>query len=526
MTYPNSIYKQRELENLPGVEFDAENKKTLYAEDILGHGAEITAIEEALESMPTSYIWGNLAKATNDPTRIDEAIAEAVVAHNDDPDAHLGQGQALESHRAAEIIDHRAESVVNDKIQQFAKPYVALVGTGVEGDFDTIAEAVTFANGKGGGTIFLTPGTHYLSGEIEMVNSVNIVGSDADNTKIVGGQTSGDFLRIIDDVTTEQQQVLFSNLSLESTGGAVIRTDNGDLSQESLIKFDGCSFVGGNTYLHIRNGELRFEHCFIEAGGDPAFFVENVVELFYSKIQKRALGSSCTIFSHILGGNYEKVNSINYCRIDLTGTTTGTLITGVGNPNWSIMYSDIQNWRTNPENVSFSNVIGNQIQIATNQTFGIYEGYSICLLAMNYFFVVGTGKIVAEQEMMGWVANYYPGPTNNISPNRKLYDNLNEYVSDYPETSISEIPFLRATYFTVKISANKTLTCTVPQIGEERTLVIVADGSTSRAVTFGGNFRAASTLNTGTTSGRQFIIKFVSNGTRLIETSRTVGLVV
>lgn len=467
------------------------------------------------------YIWGNLARATNDPTLIDEAISEGLAAHNDDPDAHLGAGGALESHRAAEIIDHRAESVVNDKIQQFARPYVALVGTGVEGDFDTIAEAVTFANGKGGGTIFLTPGTHYLSGEIEMTNAVNIVGADADSTKIVGGQTGGNYLRIIDDITTEQLQVLFSNLAFESTGGGIIRTDDGDMSQESLVRFEDCNFLGGNTYLYLRNGQLRFERCFIEAGGDPAFFVENTVELFYSKIQKRALGSTCTIFSHILGGNYEKVNSINYCQIDLSGTITGTLITGGGNPNWSILYSNIVNWRTNPENISLYNVIGNQIEIATNQTFGIYEGYNICLLAMNYFFVLGTGKIVAEQEMMGWIGNYYPGPMNRISPERKLHANLNEYVSDYPETTISMIPFMRAKYYTIGANANKTLTCTVPRIGEERTLVVVSQGTTSRTITFGGSFRAAGTLATGTTANRYFIIKFVSNGSMLIEMSRT-----
>lgn len=48
MTYPSDIYSQRALDNLPGVEFDAENSRTLYAEDILRLGAEITAIETVL----------------------------------------------------------------------------------------------------------------------------------------------------------------------------------------------------------------------------------------------------------------------------------------------------------------------------------------------------------------------------------------------------------------------------------------------------------------------------------------------
>lgn len=45
--------------------------------------------------MSDGYIWGALNRATNDPTLIDEAIGEAIVAHNDDPDAHLGPNLSL-----------------------------------------------------------------------------------------------------------------------------------------------------------------------------------------------------------------------------------------------------------------------------------------------------------------------------------------------------------------------------------------------------------------------------------------------
>lgn len=48
MTYPSDIYEQRPLENLPGLEYDPLNKKTLFAEDILGLGREIEQIEDAL----------------------------------------------------------------------------------------------------------------------------------------------------------------------------------------------------------------------------------------------------------------------------------------------------------------------------------------------------------------------------------------------------------------------------------------------------------------------------------------------
>jgi hypothetical protein len=57
-----------------------------------------------------------LPKSQVDAQTILEAVAVLIAAHNDDPDAHLEEGQALQSHKASEIIDHLAYSVVRDKI--------------------------------------------------------------------------------------------------------------------------------------------------------------------------------------------------------------------------------------------------------------------------------------------------------------------------------------------------------------------------------------------------------------------------
>lgn len=72
-------------------------------------------------------IWGALPKAQDDSTTIDQAIATAILNHDNDSDAHLENGQSLQSHRASEIIDHEAESIVNDKIAQIARAYTAIV---------------------------------------------------------------------------------------------------------------------------------------------------------------------------------------------------------------------------------------------------------------------------------------------------------------------------------------------------------------------------------------------------------------
>jgi hypothetical protein len=63
--------------------------------------------------------WGQLAKSQDDPEKVEEAIARMISEHNADPEAHLGEGGSLRSHKMAEIIDHLARSVVRDKLLEY-----------------------------------------------------------------------------------------------------------------------------------------------------------------------------------------------------------------------------------------------------------------------------------------------------------------------------------------------------------------------------------------------------------------------
>lgn len=144
--------------------------------------------------MAESYIWGNLNRSVTDSTLIDEAIDEAITAHNDNPDAHFGPDGSLESHRMSEVIDHRAESVVNDKIRSTARRYVAIVDPNSEFDFDTLAEAVEYAKGIGGGDIFIKRGTHYLTSDIKISPTISFYGEGAGETQIESVNSSGNAL--------------------------------------------------------------------------------------------------------------------------------------------------------------------------------------------------------------------------------------------------------------------------------------------------------------------------------------------
>ncbi|NBZ86439.1 hypothetical protein [Stagnihabitans tardus] len=73
-------------------------------------------------------------------------------------------------------------------------------------------------------------------------------------------------------------------------------------------------------------------------------------------------------------------------------------------------------------------------------------------------------------------------------------------------------------------TASGTFTTTVPPAGTRCTLVITAQGTTSRNLSFGAGFVGAGVLATGTTPGKKFILNFVSDGQALYESNRTAAL--
>lgn len=80
-------------------------------------------IEAAIERIFQSHnffknvaLWGMLYKALDDDQTIAQAIAAAIATHETDPDSHTGEGEALETHKAQEVVDHPIGSVVADKL--------------------------------------------------------------------------------------------------------------------------------------------------------------------------------------------------------------------------------------------------------------------------------------------------------------------------------------------------------------------------------------------------------------------------
>lgn len=78
--------------------------------------------------------------------------------------------------------------------------------------------------------------------------------------------------------------------------------------------------------------------------------------------------------------------------------------------------------------------------------------------------------------------------------------------------------------FTLTPGTNSTITATSFVAGQNVNLIVLTSGSSSDTLTFSTGIRTAfPTLTTGTQSGKYFIVEYVSDGTNLIESSRTVA---
>jgi hypothetical protein len=60
--------------------------------------------------------WETMPRNQNDPETIEELVDRKILEHDENSEAHLNDIGSLQNHKSGEIIDHPANSIVNDKI--------------------------------------------------------------------------------------------------------------------------------------------------------------------------------------------------------------------------------------------------------------------------------------------------------------------------------------------------------------------------------------------------------------------------
>jgi hypothetical protein len=130
---------------------------------------------------------------------------------------------------------------------------------------------------------------------------------------------------------------------------------------------------------------------------------------------------------------------------------------------------------------------------------------------------IGAGQLYKAAD--GKIGIGTASPTTNLDVNGQISGKFTDVGTDTLAQNLAVNHVSQVT-----IANTVTLTTTVPPAGTAAYVIIITSGVTSRTVTFGTGFRSAGTLATGTVAARRFVFNFISDGTSLVESSRTAAI--
>jgi hypothetical protein len=192
--------------------------------------------------------------------------------------------------------------------------------------------------------------------------------------------------------------------------------------------------------------------------------------------------------------------------------------------------------------------VTNQYGFISNALIGANNNYGVYVVGPTASTIV-TGKTtfgvrsdnpIATGGGTSW--NFYAGGTapsyflgnvgvNNLSATEKLdvvgnIKSSQQIYGGYTAHANGTTAMALGTNTAVKVTptATATFTTTVAPAGSRASVIILTSGTTSYTITFGTGFKTTGTLATGTTTARTFVIEFISDGTSMIEASRTVAM--
>lgn len=180
--------------------------------------------------------------------------------------------------------------------------------------------------------------------------------------------------------------------------------------------------------------------------------------------------------------------------------------------------------------------------IGANNNYGVYVAgpAASTIVTGKTTFGVRSDNPIATGGGASW--NFYAGGTapsyflgnvgvNNLSATEKLdvvgnIKSSQQIYGGYTAHANGTTAMALGTNTAVKVTptATATFTTTVAPAGSRASVIILTSGTTSYTITFGTGFKTTGTLATGTTTARTFVIEFISDGTSMIEASRTAAM--
>jgi hypothetical protein len=212
----------------------------------------------------------------------------------------------------------------------------------------------------------------------------------------------------------------------------------------------------------------------------------------------------------------------------ITGNTNAVGVR-FGGTIQSDVTSSVALFSTRPSTVAASFTLGSLFHYITDtQTlgagssitsqYGFFANATLTGATNNYGFYSNIPGAAGRWNIYiaGTADNFFQGPikSNGI------------VAGGYFAHSAGTTAMLLGSYNVVKVTPNATATytTTVAPAGSESSIIIVTSGTTSYTITFGTGFLTTGTLATGTVTAKTFVVNFVSDGTTMIETSRTVAM--
>lgn len=225
--------------------------------------------------MVQPIVWENIPKSQADPTTIQEAIASTVAVHNADTIAHMADLQSIEQHRTNSIVDHPAQSILNDKIHIDDRSFVAVVGGTDPENYDTVEGGILAAVSNGGGDVRVLPGTYIMDSTVSFPYGVNLIGRDEGEVTIDASGYSGVVFSNPGWDTDEPKNQTIKNITFKNGSSILFDHSTAVAGDEATQVFEKCNFVVGLDYIRAYGNITILRDCKFTANGTYMGYFRN-----------------------------------------------------------------------------------------------------------------------------------------------------------------------------------------------------------------------------------------------------------
>ena len=205
--------------------------------------------------------WGSLAKSADDNTRIEQAIAEYIETHDENPNAHMGADYSLGAHRLATELDHISGSVAFHHLVMDS--YNAMIS------FESFDGWILEGNGSAGilgATIYTDAGA---PDDTASISSRQFSGGGPDASKNPFFQATVSLVNntdqtghiILGNLQTEDDSLLFGFKYTNSTLYAYWRDA---ASVDHTHEISGVDVIGNHCYRAQRDSTLDKTYFYVD----------------------------------------------------------------------------------------------------------------------------------------------------------------------------------------------------------------------------------------------------------------------